>query len=224
MTTVNIPIGSTVYVNWYGHTVPAEVIDRAKHCTHPWSDEWIPVEMTIPSSDGKPIVSGCKNISIFHMRHVYSTPDEAQTAWQEYQQQWQNRRTAPKVEAVVPAPSPAAPPAAGSVSCGSTASSPSLAWQRVQQFKRDHWDAARNHLRIEALDAFYALWRDSIAAKYGLAPKEPAPAPVPPVEATAPVAVSPADAPKAPAPQLPPITFVKPKGPIKATQLSFDFQ
>lgn len=173
MTTVNIPIGSTVYVNWYGHTVPAEVIDRAKHCTHPWSDEWIPVEMTIPSSDGKPIVSGCKNISIFHMRHVYSAPDEAQTAWQEYQQQWQNRRTAPKVE---------------------------------------------------ALDAFYALWRDSIAAKYGLAPKEPAPAPVPPVEATAPVAVSPADAPKAPAPQPPPITFVKPKGPIKATQLSFDFQ
>lgn len=224
MTTVDIPVGTTVYVPWYGKVVEAETIDRKGHCDHPCFDEWIPVRMEIPNSEGKPIVPGVRNISIFHMRHVYSTPDEAQTAWQEYQQQWQSRRTAPKVEAVVPAPSPAAPPAAGSVSCSSTASSPSLAWQRVQQFKRDHWDAVAGHLRIEALDAFYALWRDSIAAKYGLAPKEPAPAPVPPVEATAPVAVSPADAPKAPAPQLPPITYTPPKGPIKATQLSFDFQ
>ena len=31
MNNTNIPIGTTVYVNWYGKVVPAEVIDRNGH-------------------------------------------------------------------------------------------------------------------------------------------------------------------------------------------------
>ena len=41
------------------------------------------------------------------------------------------------------------------------------AWQQVQQFKRDRWDYKRGHLDIDALDEFYQLWHDAIAAKLG---------------------------------------------------------
>ena len=162
MTTVDIPIGTTVYVCWYGHAVPAQVIDRAKHCTHPWSDEWIPVEMTVPGSDGKPIVPGCKNISMFHMRHVYATPDEAQAAWQEYQQQWQHSRTSPveppaSEEANVPAVSTA----------GAEVATLPESKARYLQFKEEHWDHEHNHLQVSALDGFYALWRTCIVLKMG---------------------------------------------------------
>lgn len=43
----------------------------------------------------------------------------------------------------------------------------SEAWQQVQQFKRDRWDYKRGHLDIDALDEFYQLWHDAIAAKLG---------------------------------------------------------
>lgn len=162
MTTVDIPIGTTVFVNWYGHTVPAEVIDRAKHCTHPWSDEWIPVEMTVPGSDGKPIVPGRKNISMFHMHHVYATTDEAQAAWQEYQQQWQNRHTAP---VVTPRPAEATVPAVSTA--GEQPVTLPEAKARYLQFKKEHWDHAQNRLQVSALDDFYALWRTCIALKRG---------------------------------------------------------
>lgn len=42
------------------------------------------------------------------------------------------------------------------------------AWQQVQQFKRDRWDYKRGHLDIDALDEFYQLWHDAIAAKLGV--------------------------------------------------------
>lgn len=162
MNTVDIPIGSTVYVNWYGNVVTAEVIDRAKHCTHPWSDEWIPVEMVIPGSNGKPIVPGCKNISMFHKHSVYATPDEAKAAWHDYLERWQHKRTAPVEtppveEAAVPAGSPAGQPL-----------TLAEAKQRYLNFKATHWDAEHNHLRIDALDEFYQLWRYCVAAKYGI--------------------------------------------------------
>lgn len=35
---------------------------------------------------------------------------------------------------------------------------------RLQQFKADHWDHDHNHLRIDALDQFYALWREAASA------------------------------------------------------------
>ena len=31
-------------------------------------------------------------------------------------------------------------------------------WKILQQFKTEHWDHERNHLRIDALDEFYRLW------------------------------------------------------------------
>ena len=44
------------------------------------------------------------------------------------------------------------------------------AWQQVQQFKQDHWDYQLGHMDIDALDEYYLLWRDAIAAKRGYTP------------------------------------------------------
>lgn len=51
-----------------------------------------------------------------------------------------------------------------------SASSPSDAWQQVQQFKLKHWDYEHGHLSIDALDEYYQMWHDAIAAKRGYQP------------------------------------------------------
>lgn len=43
----------------------------------------------------------------------------------------------------------------------------SEAWKQVQQFKRGHWDYEHGHISIDALDEYYQLWHDAIAAKRG---------------------------------------------------------
>lgn len=42
------------------------------------------------------------------------------------------------------------------------------AWKRVQQFKQEHWDYEHGHLDTEALEEYYQMWRDAIAAKRGM--------------------------------------------------------
>ena len=44
---------------------------------------------------------------------------------------------------------------------------PSDAWLQVQQFKQDHWDYIHGHISTDALDEYYQLWNDAIAAKRG---------------------------------------------------------
>lgn len=51
----------------------------------------------------------------------------------------------------------------------------STAWQQVQRFKQEHWDYEHGHLSIDALDEYYQLWHDAIAAKRGFAVAHPAP-------------------------------------------------
>lgn len=41
------------------------------------------------------------------------------------------------------------------------------AWQRIQAFKKEHWDANRNRLCLEAQEEFYEMWRDAVAEKVG---------------------------------------------------------
>jgi len=48
--------------------------------------------------------------------------------------------------------------------------SPSDAWQAVQEFKQQHWDYEHGHLAIDALDEYYQMWHDAIAAKRGYQP------------------------------------------------------
>ena len=70
---------------------------------------------------------------------------------------------------------------------------PSDAWQRVQQFKQERWDYQHGHLSIDALDEFYQMWREAIAAKRGVfqVGTESVPKPVPQiVTASTPLPVS----------------------------------
>lgn len=91
--------GTTVFVRWYGKIVPGEVIDRKGHCDWPPFAEWIPIRMTIPNSEGDPIVPGVRNICMYHMNHVYASAEEAQQAEADFQQ---------KPVATVPAAPPSA--------------------------------------------------------------------------------------------------------------------
>lgn len=43
----------------------------------------------------------------------------------------------------------------------------------VLRFKQEHWDHEHNHLRIEALDKFYRLWRDNMAIRLGTNKPQP---------------------------------------------------
>ena len=43
----------------------------------------------------------------------------------------------------------------------------------VLRFKQENWDHQRNHLRIDALDKFYQLWRDSMALRLGTGRPQP---------------------------------------------------
>ena len=225
MTTVDIPLGTIVYVNWYGKTLPAETIDRKGHCDWPPLADWIPVRMVIPNSDGKPVVEGCRNISIYHMRHVYSTPDEAQQAWKRYQEDYAKQRavTAPTVEAPVPVA-----PSEGKqtpVPVEATTAALDVHRERYLQFKADNWDASRNHLRIDALDAFYALFREGIRLKMAL--KSPSSVrSVSPVEAPPPVqaATTPADSSVGNPPPVEPPKPQQSKKILHVKQLTIDFQ
>ena len=71
----------------------------------------------------------------------------------------------------------------------------SVTWQQVQQFKQDHWDYTHGHLSVDALDEYYQMWRDAIAAKRGVtvpcdsvARSSTPPSPVRPVLRPVPVA------------------------------------
>lgn len=55
-----------------------------------------------------------------------------------------------------------------------TKSNSSDTWQAIQKFKEEHWNQERNHLRIDALEEFYQLWRTGIAAKFGVTIEETA--------------------------------------------------
>lgn len=46
--------------------------------------------------------------------------------------------------------------------------------QSVENFKAANWDHEHNHLRIDALDQFYRLWRDNMAIRLGTNKPQPA--------------------------------------------------
>lgn len=102
---------------------------------------------------------GCHPVALFTPAHVYASAEESQQAASTLQQ---------------PA-TPAASVDDSPVCCRTTATSPSAAWQTLQKFKQEHWDTSHNHLRIEALEEFYQLWRTSVAVKndFTVAPADP---------------------------------------------------
>lgn len=138
---------------------------------------------------------GCHPVALFTPRHVYMSPEQIDG----------------KSSKVYEEPS----------KVSSTVHNPSPAWQRIQAFKASHWDEARGHLKVDALDEFYQMWRDAVAEKRGvkiepvthICVQEPKPI----ISDTSQIVPDEA----APSQQLlQPITYHKPKKPIVATQLS----
>ena len=109
------------------------------------------VAVRIPLMGGHPV-------ALFTPAHVYASAEEAQQSASTLHQ----------------STTPAASVDGSPVCCRTTATSPSTAWQAIQHFKQEHWDAAHNHLRVDALEGYYQLWRAAIAAKNGftIAPAE----------------------------------------------------
>lgn len=138
---------------------------------------------------------GCHPVALFTPRHVYTSPEQIAGY------------------SLIVSEKPS--------KVSSTVQNPSAAWQRIQDFKASHWDEARGHLKVDALDEFYQMWRDAVAEKRGVKVE---PVTHICVQETQPIISDTSQiVPDEAAPlqqQLPPITYHKPKKPIVATQLS----
>ena len=135
---------AAVYVRWYGNVLEGEVVENKR--TDSLRDM---VAVRIP-------LMGLHPVALFTPPHVYATAEQAAQGTSAV-----ISREAPKVSSDTPEVSENTPKV-------------SDAWMRLQQFKKDNWDTERNHLKVEALDEFYRMWRESVAEKRGYK-LEPAP-------------------------------------------------
>lgn len=128
----------TVYVRWYGQVLEGEVVSEC--------DLMGMVGVRIP-------LMGMAPVALFTAGHVYATEAEACGDGESHKKleadTWRSTSVTAK-------PQPAVSPAV---------TGPSPAWQRLQEFKLSHWDAEKNRLKVDALDEFYRMWRDSVAEK-----------------------------------------------------------
>lgn len=144
--------GSTVYVHWYGKLLQGTVVND--------HDLMGLVAVRIPLQGGQPV-------ALFTPAHVY----ESETAANGIQAGEPHKKMAEDRTATTCKDSDHSRPLP-TVSDSSTKTNPSEAWQSIQKFKEEHWDQERNHLRIDALNDFYRLWRIFVAARYGVTIEE----------------------------------------------------
>lgn len=147
MTNANIPADTTVYVRWYGKLLLGTVVND--------HDLMGMVAVRIPLQGGHPV-------ALYTPEHVYASAEEAQRTGDTIQHQ--------EPAATVPdgCPSGVPPTVSDHPRPLPTVPDSSGAWQTLQQFKQEHWDAERNRLRTDALSDFYRLWRASVAAKQSI--------------------------------------------------------
>ena len=157
MTTTNIPVGTQVYVNWYGNVVQGEV---AAPCSEHLFSGMVSVLLSIPASNGTPIVPGCRNVCMYHRKRLYATAEEAKAA----QGNIINPSSPLNLQNLSAPPCPKTDE--------QTASLDTLR-ARYLQFKADNWDEEHKHIKVSALDDFYQLWRTCIAAKRGYQEEKP---------------------------------------------------
>lgn len=145
-----------VYVEWYGQVLQGEVVEN--DCTGRLSDM---VAVRIP-------LMGCHPVALFTQQSVYDSPEQAKgKSSAKLPEAVRQSGDGAKSQTVTPPIAPAGTPAADDRPV-------SEAWKRLQQFKASHWDHERNHLLVDALEEFYAIWRASVAARYGITVGEPA--------------------------------------------------
>ena len=94
---------------------------------------------------------GMAPVALFTAGHVYATEAEASGDGESHKKleadSWRSTSVTAKPQPAVTGPSPA--------------------WQRLQEFKLSQWDAEKKRLKVDALDEFYRMWRDSVAEKRG---------------------------------------------------------
>lgn len=189
--------GSTVYVRWYGKTLQGEVVpdDHRNPLFRSMLHVRIPVQ-------GTPV------IAVFAPAHVYdSPPSPLSSVGCAHSATPPQHRPAPSCKNTV-ATGPDTPPSF-------TAADYDAHMRRYRQFLADHWDHDRNHLRTDALEESYQLFRQGVVIRQQLAKAAKAPATQAP-----PVATVPAASPAGPAPKT--LPRPRPKPPVPK-QLSFDF-
>lgn len=149
---MSIELGSVVYFAWYDfdkqleHICSGEVVDNSDYVGTQWAD-YVNVSFCPP---------GFKQPICHHFLPEKLSAHSEKVAHDDCYLVCHKR-----------------PADNSSVCCRSTATSPSDAWQSLQQFKEEHWDQEHNHLRIDALEDFYRLWRIATAAKYGMTIEPP---------------------------------------------------
>lgn len=129
----------TAYIRWYGSVVQGEVVEN--QATGSILDGMVAVRIPL---------MGMHAVALFWPQHVYGT---AEAAGEEQPQ----RRSAGH-------DGPARREEATSLAHDSHPGA-SERWLRVQAYKREHWDEGRNCLKVDALDDFYQMWREGVAAK-----------------------------------------------------------
>lgn len=141
--------GSTVYVRWYGKTLQGEVVPDDGRIAIFASM----VHVRVP-------IQGTPVIAVFSPSHVYATAEGV-----------------PNGSAVMEnSPASGGYPALSSIVCAASAetAAPSPSWStpdldahraRYRQFKADHWDNEHNHIRTDALEEFYQLFREGVALR-----------------------------------------------------------
>lgn len=144
-TNADIPVGTTVYLNWYDfqkqteHTCKGVVVDNELWAGTKQAD-MLNVRFLVPGMSA-PI---CHH---FPAGKLSLTPDNVPhddcylVCGKNYQHDATVRQKSQQ---------------------------PSDAWQTLRKFKDEHWDQQHNHICIDALEEFYQRWRNAVAAKYGI--------------------------------------------------------
>ena len=123
-----------VFVRWYGSVLQGEVVENDR------KDQlagMVAVRVEI---------QGVRITALFHPQHVYQSEVEAKGNFPIISPD------SPEVATEAREISRTEPEVAKSYIADVYANTV------IQRFKESHWDEARNHLRIDALDEFYRLW------------------------------------------------------------------
>jgi len=157
--------GSTVYVRWYRDILQGEVVENERN------DQLVGMVAVRIS------VQGVRITALFHPQHVYQSEDEAKgnspiissnspkvtTEEREISREIQKSTEIICEKIQDSSKNICSKPEADAVITQLETNDPVIAssdgWEMLQKFKAEHWDHEHNHLRIDALDEFYQLWK-----------------------------------------------------------------
>lgn len=156
--------GEIVFVRWYGDVLQGEVVENDRK------------DLLAGMAAVRIPIQGVRITALFHPDHVYnkweeaanvsypvSFPKPADIIHINPQHVYQSEGEAKGNSPIISSNSPKVATEASEISRTEPEEAKSYiadvyANTMIQRFKSSHWDEARNHLRIDALDEFYRLW------------------------------------------------------------------